>query len=299
MAGQYTAIIAADYNQIQSNIGIVLGSGSGDTGYGQTVNSSQVAPKNPVSAHQWPNLRTDILNALWHQTGVDNSGALTVPTHSTTITESDRAAYLLQSNNALANRLVDAPTLQASRSSFSFGNVVRSAAWNGTIQHTVTINWPSHDAARFFFNTGSRIELSATQTGTFSGASNNKDITWQSMFAGMGTVYLKAHSTTCTGTGNTSSIGFYELNNVYSIIFVKPAPAGVYSANDYVVQAKYDGTGNLTLNIQFQDNATGNPPPYGFDINVDGITTSIVQAYYASGSYVSVPLPPASSTALG
>jgi hypothetical protein len=296
MAGLHTAIVAADYNQIQSNIGLVLGNGSSDTGYGQTVNSSQVSAKTAVTSQQWQKLRADILNALWHQTGVDNTGALTFPTNNNTITESDRNQYLVSSQQCVVNKLTTPPSTQASRSSFGFGDVVRSASWNGTIQHVVTISFPSHDAARFFFNTGSRIELSATQTGTFSGTSNSKDLTWQSMFTGMGTVYLKAHSTTCTGTGNGSSVGFYELNNVYSIIFVKPSPANpvAYSVNDYVIQAKYDGAGVLTLNVQFQDTATGYT-----DENVDGITTSIVQAYYASGSYVSVPLPPASSTALG
>jgi hypothetical protein len=294
MAGQYTAIVAADYNQIQSNIGLVLGSGSSDTGYGQTVNSNQVSAKTTVTAQQWQNLRADILNALWHQTGVDNGGALTFPTNNSTITDYDRAQYLLNSQQCLTNKLAVPPSTQASRTSFSFGNVVRSDSWNGTIQHTVTINFPSHDAARYFFNTGSRIEFSATQTGTFSGSSNSKDLTWQAMFTGMGTIYLQAHSTTCTGTGNGSSVGFYELNNVYSIIFVKPSPAGAYSINDYVIEAKYDGAGTLTISVQFQDNAGGYT-----DENVDGVTTSIVQAYYASGSYVSVPLPPASSTALG
>jgi hypothetical protein len=294
MAGQYTAIVAADYNQIQSNIGLVLGNGSSDTGYGQTVNSNQVSAKSTVTAQQWQNLRADMLNVLWHQTGVDNSGALTFPTNNNTITEFDRAQYLLTSQQCLTNKLATPPSTQASRTSFSFGDVVRSASWNGTIQHTVTISFPSHDAARYFFNTGSRIEFSATQTGTFSGSSNSKDLTWQTMFTGMGTIYLQAHSTTCTGTGNGSSVGFYELNNVYSIIFVKPSPAGAYSINDYVIEAKYDGAGILSVNVQFQDNAGGYT-----DENVDGVTTSIVQAYYASGSYVSVPLPPASSTALG
>jgi hypothetical protein len=296
MAGLRTVIEAADYNQIQSNIGLVLGNGSSDTGYGQIVNSSQVRAKTTVTAQQWQNLRADLLNALWHQTGVDNSGALTFPTNNNTITEFDRAQYLLNSQNCLTNKLATPSSTQASRTSFGFGNVVRSASWNGTIQHTVTITFPSHDDARYFFNTGSRIEFSATQTGTFSGTSNSKDITWQSMFTGMGTVYLNAHSTTCTGTGNGSAVGFYELNNVYSIIFVKPSPANpvAYSVNDYVIQAKYNGAGVLTLNVQFQDTATGYT-----DENVDGVTTSIVQAYYASGSYVSVPLPPATSTALG
>ena len=294
MAGLHTAIVAADYNQIQSNIGLVLGNGSSDTGYGQTVNSSQVSDKTAVTSQQWQKLRADILNALWHQTGVDNTGALTFPTNNNTITESDRNQYLVSSQQCVVNKLTTPPSTQASRSSFGFGDVVRSASWNGTIQHVVTITFPSHDAARFFFNTGSRIELSATQTGTFSGTSNSKDLTWQAMFTGMGTIYLNAHNTTCTGSGNGSSVGFYELNNVYSIIFVKPSPAGAYSTNDYLIQAKYNGAGILTINVQFQDNAGGYT-----DENVDGITTSIVQAYYASGSYVSVPLPPASSTALG
>ena len=43
MSGVNTAILATDYNTIQSNVNNILGIGSGDYGYGQTVTSSQVA----------------------------------------------------------------------------------------------------------------------------------------------------------------------------------------------------------------------------------------------------------------
>jgi hypothetical protein len=36
MAGQNTLVVASDYNAIQTKTALVLGTGSGDYGYGQT-----------------------------------------------------------------------------------------------------------------------------------------------------------------------------------------------------------------------------------------------------------------------
>jgi len=70
MAGQNTQILATDYNFIQAKASSVLGTGSGDTGYGQTVLSSPVVFQEKITAEQWNELRTDILRAYWHRNGL-------------------------------------------------------------------------------------------------------------------------------------------------------------------------------------------------------------------------------------
>lgn len=70
MAGQNTLIIANDYNVIQSKIALVLGSGSGNKGYGQTLSSAQVGQFSTITVAQWSALRDDIARARQHQTGV-------------------------------------------------------------------------------------------------------------------------------------------------------------------------------------------------------------------------------------
>jgi hypothetical protein len=80
MAGVGTKIFAADYNAIQTLAQNVLGVGSGQFGYGQTVTSSQVQPGDPFFLNDWLNLRTDLLKIGAHQTGnVNESDELIIP----------------------------------------------------------------------------------------------------------------------------------------------------------------------------------------------------------------------------
>jgi hypothetical protein len=67
-------ITAARYNTVQSRIGTILGTGSGTSGYGQTLSSSQVAVSSTVTVNQINNLITDMKKARQHQTGVDETG---------------------------------------------------------------------------------------------------------------------------------------------------------------------------------------------------------------------------------
>ena len=62
-------IVKADYNTIRTKVVDVLGVGSIDYGYGQTVRSSAVDESNRVTVNEWGNLYYDILNCYVHQTG--------------------------------------------------------------------------------------------------------------------------------------------------------------------------------------------------------------------------------------
>lgn len=63
-------IQASEYNDLVGRISDVLGTGSGDSGYGQSVSSSTVtAEVSTVTAAQMDNLRTDMAKAYTHQTG--------------------------------------------------------------------------------------------------------------------------------------------------------------------------------------------------------------------------------------
>jgi len=304
-----------DYNTIQQYVAAVLGVGGTNPitsvadktfGYNQSVSSSQVSANAKISALQWHNLRSDLLRCRWHQTGTDLGSTVTEPYNTTTsttlgykITDADRAAYLSMANDCITNRLAVPPTNMASHSSFSFGALQNGGGWNSTIQHTVTIPFADDNTARGFFNAGARIEFSATLAapgGGFSASSNRKDISWNTIFTGMGTIYFNYNSTTCTGSGTTSNIGFQQLTTSAQTIFSKSTSAdAAYTANDYKIQAYYIAP-NLYFTVLFEDNSIGENSPYNIDEVVDGIVTSNVQAYYSTGSYVSHALPPATST---
>lgn len=78
MSGSGTPILAADFNQIQSIAQNLLGVGSGQYGYGQTVLSIPEVPGSAIDLANWVNLRTDLLKIGTHQTGSASEGDLLV-----------------------------------------------------------------------------------------------------------------------------------------------------------------------------------------------------------------------------
>ena len=69
-AGTGLIIEAVDYNTKRTKIIGIMGTGAGQSGYGQTLLSSSVAFGNTVTKAQWDNLRFDIFNARLHQDGL-------------------------------------------------------------------------------------------------------------------------------------------------------------------------------------------------------------------------------------
>lgn len=309
MAGQNTLIIANDYNVIQSKIALVLGSGSGTKGYGQTIASSQVGTSSLITVAQWSNLRTDIARCRQHQTGValgtrapEDPGYvagsdLPIPTTAKQVKDTWRSAYLAMANDADTSFLVSPPPV----GQYSISNLVtpqiRNTAWNGTIQQDVVITWTTADEARYFFNSGGQFQFTAERSG---GSSGLKNSTWTAMLSSMGTISMNHTQTTCTGTGVTSSLGFYDLTTTNNLIFEKDAPAGAYAPNKYYIYARVNSTSDrrvLYFEIKFGDDSTAPPsvpdPGFGIDENPDGTLISTVDVLRASGSNVSTPSPSA------
>lgn len=301
MPGVGSRVRAADYNAIQGKIALVLGNGTGNYGYGQGLTSSQVAVGDLIRAVQWNQLRTDLLKARQHQTGVDETSNLTLASTSSIISEALRAQYDNMADTVTANRLAVASnqgTLENVVSPYS-----RTSAWNGTLTHTCTITFASYDAARHFFNAGGNFQISASRTGGNSGSKNN---TWTLMLSQMGTITMNYTTTVCgdpSSTATTYPIGFYSLTNSNQLIFRKSAPAGAYAENDYFIYARLDGS-SVVFSIVFEDEDAGdlNNPSPGFppgpvqDEDVDGTLTSTIQMFRPSGSNVSVSAPSGSQS---
>lgn len=301
MAGQSTPILATDYNLIQSKVALVLGSGTGNIGYGQTVLSSQVASRTNVTIAQWNNLRTDLLKARQHQTGTDLSSALNIASTTVNITEADRAAYdaMATAISNPTNRLVTPPPTEGTRENLVPVQQL-GTPWNGSLTQTVTVtflpgvNFTGEDAARYFFNSGGQIEFSASRS---LGTPGIKNTTWTTMLSTMGTIYFGHDSTSNSGTQGdpATTIGFYQLTQTDKVIFQQLAPSGAYSNNKYFILARLGNTGStqIIFTITLQDLSGGT-----IDENADGLLTSTVQTYYATGSNVSVPKPSATTSAL-
>jgi hypothetical protein len=116
----------------------------------------------------------------------------------------------------------------------------------------------------------------------------------------MGTITFSVNSTTTTGsyTSIASNVGFHQLTTTPQNIFQKATHSYTYTPNQYDIFASIDATGAiLTFGIQFADLETVHGRHT--DWNVEGTLTSQVQAYYATGTSVSVSLPVYSATITG
>jgi len=287
-------ITATRYNNLQTRIATIFGTGSGTDGYGQSVASSQVSIGTTISAAQVNNIVNDMVKARTHQIGSAPGTVTTVSTGDVvaenTSTDPNGALKGYADFESLMTDIEADKFLVAGGQSTAATGIshASSASWNATRTHEVRMTFTSANAARYFFNSGGELRTSASLTG----GSGAKDSDWATMLSNMGTIKMNYTQTTSTGTGAGSSIGFYDLTASYQTIFTKSG-SGVYSANDYVVQARSASSTTVDFKILFQDDAGGNP---NFDENVTGTLTSTVSYLRASGSNVSVAAPAFSNT---
>lgn len=294
-AGVGSLIEKADYDTIKAKVDLVFGTGSGQTGYGQSVTSPTVSAGSVIYAASWLALRNDMVKCRQHQTGtsVGTSSALDganllVPTSGSQITEALRNQFNTFSNTITSDKF-SIGSGQFSNEGLITGT--RSTAWNGTLTHTVTISSTAENM-RYFFNAGGNIRISASRSG---GSSSSKNTTWDTMFSQMGEFVMNYTQTTFTGSSATgSATGWFDLTTSDTLIAQKNAPSGFYAENRYYIYARRDaGSTQLILTIQFQDNDAGDP---NVDENVDGTLSSIIGQYRPSGANVSVTSPSASQS---
>lgn len=269
-------ITSLAFNNIQTGVASVLGTGAGTFGYGQTVASSTVSPNTVISATSWANLRNDMAKCYGHQTNnpvVDtvpiagNTASLNPPnlrivTGGTVITD----ALLTQYSNFLNNASTG---ISAQRDSVSVAQLAtgqsptstqRTIAWNGIITHTITYTFPGYSGVsasnhiRVFFNAGGSIQITASRSG---GSSTNKNTDWSNMLSGFGTFSFGTDSSTITGNVNggslSSTIGYRDLSvGSSTALLVVNGSAGVYSENRYRINVTLLSNGGLNNQLQFE-----------------------------------------------
>ena len=293
-----TRIQATDYNAIQTVIAGVLGTGSGDSGYGQSLSSSQIAlpaTSTRITAAQWNALRTDILNCYNHQNS--SNGSLTQPLTSIQLTANDYNSYLSMANLCVTNRLwfyntsnvSTSPLLTATQAGNTWGlNGVSQTAY---IDASFTL---TQDQARYYFNTGSDIRITASLSGSW-GAST-KDYSWQSTLNQMGAIVIGAYSTStapgAVSPGTGSSIGYYNLTSTFQQIYTKST--STYVPNKVVILAKATTSGSnvtVTIRTRFEDDSS-----QVVDETVQGVLTFTMASRYASGGGITLTTPTASGS---
>jgi len=310
-----------DYNSIRSTVVNNLGAGAGPFGYGQPLNSSAVAEGTTLTVTHISQLRNDIINAWTHIFG-------TAPTPSTVI-EGDTVrfnssnapvdAYQAIANTINSNRFTVAGSQSAvnipSAPSSTTWPGVYGASWNSLIRCTVTATWPTAAQARYFWNSGGQIRLTASRSG---GTNNNQNNAWTAILSSAGTQNFGGNNP-ATGVSPNDGQNWYRCTNTrqlwYSLSGSSPYGSNTYKiyARTLDAEAGNNSTGTASQgewHIEFVDNYVdpgqhpSNPFPDYVD-SVDGTFSVSASLLYATGILVplglgnfSVTLPTVTITAI-
>lgn len=250
-------IEATHYNSFRNSINGVWGSGSGNSGYGQTTVIPAVAAAATVTATQWSTLLARLSSAASHQ-GTTIT-ALTAPTAGTTI--SAYTALQTNVNSVVTNRLNHA-ALGSTLSSTIQG----TETWYTQSTHTCTFGFAGGNQARYFFNAGGELRLSFARSG---GTANDKNAEWTDLCTKAGTIAISSTDVEKIGGSGTHTIqadkGYYNLTTTDQEIFRQYADTSPYTTNYISVLAKVssahaDGLGNngnqLIVTVIYRDDAS-------------------------------------------
>jgi hypothetical protein len=203
-----------------NKVAALIGVGFGQRGYGVTGTTLPAVVGNTsiVTATVWNNLRS-AMSVINTHTGANLALQPVVSTSNVIVANDGRPS--------LTNIPALISTLDTNRFDVGVGQSTttpnllvstKTVAWTNTVFHEFSIIFSVEDQARYFFNTGGKIQLSASRTGGTPGGVNPELTT---MLAAMGNISFGAINTSYTGTGGTANVlGYYGLTNVYQTAFV-------------------------------------------------------------------------------
>jgi hypothetical protein len=221
-----------DYNTIQDKAQLLMGTGSGSRGYGQTVQSTDVFQGNLITKAQWDLIKYDIINIKLHQDG-------TLPPV-VNVNFGDPIGYGASAPNtnydillddAIAKRFLVAgsQSIVSAKASQTY-----STPWSVQAQATLTVTFATADQGRYFFNSGGKVRFTASLVG----AVTTPQITaWVNFLSSVGTQSF--------GADTDPAINYYTLTNSYQTYF-QSFLSSSYSANSYKLEARTNVSNNST-----------------------------------------------------
>lgn len=274
-------IAATDYNAIRNKIVAILGTGSGQQGYGQPIASSGIFAGNNITKAQWDLLRYDLINAKVHQDGVSPSIV--------TVASGDFVGY----GAGYPNTNYDSIAEQAILNRFNIGagqsvlstaaTTSRTGSWTTQSQCTLTVTFSNANEARYFFNSGGKIRFTSSRTG---GTTSPQNTAWTNLLSTtVGTINF--------GAQTPATVNFYTLTTSYQQWYTVSSSTP-YSANFYGIEAlcnctdptNVNGTAStVTFRVTWGDSYVDVDPTPPGDL-VDGTLSLTVEEFKAAGSLI-------------
>ena len=283
-------IEATDYNGFVASVNAVWGTGSSDSGYGQSTTLSTVtAASSTVTATQWSDLITRIDSMKNHQNAAAPGSGITKP--SAGLTVSYLSTLSTQIANITTNRLNN--TGDGNGVNIAGGTITISNLTGFTTTRTqeFSLTFASYNQMRYFFNTGGYVTVTAANS-AFSG--NTKSTDWQSLVTAFGTIQIKAQNSVKSGGSGTLNIdagaagGFYDLTASDTTIArqYSATVTGGYNTNYVTAYARLNVAHGssptiIYLKIVFQDDAADT-----IDDTVSGTARTDVSALPSGITYI-------------
>jgi len=228
-----------DYNNIQTIVQRVLGTGTTNSGYGQPVLSSPVATGQKVTVQEWDNIRNDIINISRHQNG-------TIPTLPSA---AENAKIRFDSNTEVWEKLyTEIQNLENTRFNIAVGNFGSTdlspapftSLWKNSLTSLITLTWDSVDNARFYFNSGGKIAISSTRSGgTTTGGTTTirqQNENWSSVLTSAGTT-IWGGNLPLTGLSPNNGRNYYRLLESFQTI-VSETGSSPYQLNEFRISVR-------------------------------------------------------------
>lgn len=266
-----------------NKVAALIGVGYGQRGYGvtSTVLPSVIANTSIVTATVWNNLRSamSVINihtgsGLTLQPVISSSNLIVANDGRPTLTNVPALISTLDNNrfNVGAGQSTTSNVLTSTK----------TVSWTNSVFHEFIMGFAVEDQARYFFNTGGKIRLTASRIDGTPGGVNDA---LTSMLSAMGNVFFGAVNSTYSGTGGTvSSIGYYGLTSTYQTVFIANG-TGAFPNISYSLLARREnytglngGNGSLIRYRAFFDISN-----YIAEI-ADGTLTSSVSSVRSTGA---------------
>jgi hypothetical protein len=278
-------IVASDFNTFRTQVNDVIADNfsnsavesSANFGYGFGDVTGPVSSGGIITAAQWTSLLNRITAAAQHQ-GTGISVPASVSVGSTVSILSGLSSSITSIRNNRLNIAAGNATITSGGTRL---NTTRTASWATQVAHEWNVSFANYNFARYFFNSGGQIRMSASRTG---GSAITRNTDWSNLLSGMGTIIFDHTNTTTTGSGNTSSIGFYNLTTSFQTIFQRFG-TGAYTTNNYTLRARlFNPLGSSANTIRFR-------AEFNSDGFTDGSLRHNVDERRATGPSVSQPAP--------
>ena len=304
MAGVNQKIDKDDFNAIQADIEQILGIGSANYGYGQSVLSNQVTVSDTVTINEYAALRYDIINAYTH---LNNSAPSNVDdqqlgsTIKYNLVDAPINYWVSVVNSIEGNRL--APAVIGQRRTVNEGTVAETwpgplgTEWTDSLYAIVTVEFTNSEQARFFFNAGGSIDFTSSRTG---GSTTQQNTTWSTMLSTAGT---RSFGGNFPGTGLEPNDGtnYFRLSNVRQIWSTVTA-SSPYALNDWTINSRTidspavtDNSAGASKKIEFyilwndDHEALGGPSATGSPVQPGGFGPDAVDGTLSYTVVTTVP----------